>query len=62
MEECYYGHHFAVGHEARLVVAVFTGGIQCMFFRLRVKYLQNSSRMQKISINFVSIKGMSIFV
>ena len=58
------GHHLAVGHEVRTVPATLAAGVQRMFacfFNSGAKYLQNSSNMQKISINFTSVMGMDVF-
>ena len=56
MEEYENGHHLAVGHEARAVAAAFAAGVT------GAKYLQNSSRIQKISIKFASVMGMDVFM
>lgn len=62
MEEYENGHHLAVGHEARAVAAALAAGVQRVFFSSGVKYLQNSSRIQKISIKFASVMGMDVFM
>ena len=60
MEEYQYGHHLAVGHEAWTVETALARGVQRVYFQLGTKYLQNSSRIQKISIKFASIMGMDV--
>lgn len=55
------GPHLSVGHEAWTVAATFAGGIQLVFFSSGAKYLQNSSRIQKISIKFASVMGLDVF-
>lgn len=56
------GHNFAVGHAAWPVAAAFIAGVQRVFFNSGVKYLQNSSRIQKISIIFAFVMGMGILM
>ena len=55
-----YRHHLAVGKTAWTVAALLAWGVNKMFFSSGVKYLQNSSRMQKISIKFAVVIGVSI--
>ena len=68
VEEYEDGHHLAVRHAARTVAAAFATGVQRVFvsnvcfFSSGVKYLQNSSRIQKISIKFASVMGMDVFM
>ena len=62
MEQYENGHHLAVGHEARAVAATFAADVQRVFFSSGAKYLQNSSRIQKISIIFAFVMGMGILM
>ena len=62
MEQYEDGHHLAVGHEAWAIAATFAGGVQRVFFSSGAKYLQNSSRIQKISIKFASVMGIDVFM
>ena len=59
-EDC---HHLAVRHAARTVAAAFATGVQLVFFfSSGAKYLQNSSRIQKFSIKFISVMGTDVFM
>ena len=56
------GHDFAVAHHARAISMTLSRYVYLVFFELRCKKnLQNSSRIQKISIKFVLVIGVGIF-
>lgn len=62
MEEYEYGHHLTIGHEAWAVVAAFIVAVQRMFRRLGTKIFVKLLIIQKISIKFVQVAEMDVFI
>ena len=56
------GHDFTVRHTGRTVTVPLARYFNRMFFNSVVKYLQKSSNIQNISIKFVSVIGVGIYL
>lgn len=54
------GHCLAVGYAAGVVAVVLAGDSTGCSFSSGAKYLQNSSRMQKMSIKFIVVLGVRV--
>ena len=62
MENHQDGHDLAVRHAARAVTVPLAGGSNVCLLNSGSKYLQNSSRMQKISIKSVDVIGSEFYL
>ena len=60
MEQYEYRHNLTVGHAAGTVAMTLSRHLNGMFFNSGAKNLQNSSRIQKISIKFAVVMGMGV--
>ena len=61
VEEHEYSHHLAVRHLARAVAVSLVRAFGHALFSTGLRFLQNSSIKQKISIKFAVVMGMDVF-
>ena len=62
MEQYQDCHNLTVGHHTPTVTATLAGGVERMFFNSGAKYLQNLSRIQKVSIKFAVVMEVDTFM